>query len=203
MRVGYARSKLAGWWIWVSVSEQAVQNSLRGAVDVGCARGRAHAARALSPIFLAADLQAQLAQWLCRPQLWCGELIYAKGLPVREINDVDGQLVAAANSARDGTTACAATTKANSSFRCSCKGSPITPSICDPDGRLRTGMPARGGSKVYRRRNCRAAFSTFYSEEDRSVTFRRWHFEPRKRRADTTLRAGGCARTALAFGPAL
>jgi hypothetical protein len=104
VRVGYARSKLAGWWIWVSVSEQAVQNSLREALWTLAALG---AVLTLLALFIAYLFGGRLAGTISTLALQAaalgrGELIYAKGLPVREINDVDGQLVAASEQ-RKGT----------------------------------------------------------------------------------------------------
>jgi signal transduction histidine kinase len=103
VRGGYARSKVAGWVIFVSLPEKAIQASLLkalwtlaalGALLVGAALLVAYAlgGRLSRSIGVLADQAAALGR---------GEAVVARALPVREVNQVSTELAAAATVLRE------------------------------------------------------------------------------------------------------
>ena len=210
VRVGYARSKLAGWWIWVSIPEQAVQSSLRETLRALAALG---AALTLLAIFIAYLFGGRLSGAISTLALQAEALGRGKSISVQRIASQRNQrrgwrnlLRQASGARRWNDSLCKKLpTKASNSFRCSCKGSPITPSIC---------LIRRGRFELERRRATDEGytaeeivgqhFSRFYTEEDRKRDApMRGSLERRKRKASLRPRVGGCERTAPASGPAL
>jgi PAS domain S-box-containing protein len=97
VRLGLARSKIAGWWVWVSIPEAAIQNSLRSTLLSLAAIGGGLTLFALLLAYLLArrfttGIRA-LTGWAER--LGRGEKIFAHALPVREFNEVGQELEAA------------------------------------------------------------------------------------------------------------
>jgi len=97
VRAGFARSKLAGWWIWVSIPERAVQGALRSTLWT---LGGLGAALTILAILVARLVGGHLAKAIGSlnaraDALGRGESVSVGKLPVRELNMVGQQLVAA------------------------------------------------------------------------------------------------------------
>ncbi len=97
IRLGYARSRISGWLIWVGVPDATIQASLRGTLWALSALGAALTILALGLAYLfggrlaggTATLAAQAAA------LGRGEAVPAAAIPLRELDDVGSELVAA------------------------------------------------------------------------------------------------------------
>jgi signal transduction histidine kinase/CheY-like chemotaxis protein len=103
VRGAYARSNLAGWWVWVSVPEQAVQRALTNPLLALAALG---AGLMLLAIVIAYGVGGQLSGSIRTlaeeaAALGRGELRAAQRLPVRELDEVGEALVAAAADLRE------------------------------------------------------------------------------------------------------
>jgi len=102
-RVGFARSALSGWLVWVSTPEVAVQSSLRNTLWALTAVGVALTGFALLIAYLFgrrfAGAIGNLSEWADR--LGRGEAVSTQALPVREFNDVGQQIAAASGRRRE------------------------------------------------------------------------------------------------------
>ncbi len=102
-RVGYTRSKLSGWVIWVGVSEEAVQSSLRATLWRLSALGAALTVLAIALAYLlAARLTGHIGRLAAQAKaLGRGETVTAETIPVRELNQVGSELAAASERRKD------------------------------------------------------------------------------------------------------
>jgi PAS domain S-box-containing protein len=103
IRVGYARSKLSGWLVWVGVSEDVVQSAVRGTLWRLIALGVALIVLALALAYalggkLAGHITALAAQ---ANALGRGEAVAVTSIPVRELDDVGRSLFAASERRKD------------------------------------------------------------------------------------------------------
>jgi PAS domain S-box-containing protein len=96
-RVGYARSRLSGWLVWVGVRETAVQQSLRGPLWALDAIGLTLTLLAVGVAYLLAGRLADAIATLSlrAKALGRGEAVVATRIPVRELDQVGGELAAA------------------------------------------------------------------------------------------------------------
>jgi PAS domain S-box-containing protein len=96
-RVGYARSRLSGWLVWVGVRETAVQQSLRGPLWALDAIGLTLTLLAVGVAYLLAGRLADAIATLSlrANALGRGEAVVANRIPVRELDQVGGELAAA------------------------------------------------------------------------------------------------------------
>lgn len=97
IRVGYAHSKLAGWLVWVGVPDDVVQSSLRATFWRLSALGLALIILTFgAAYFLAGRLAGASATLAAQAAaLGRGEAVPVTAIPVRELDDVARELVAA------------------------------------------------------------------------------------------------------------
>jgi PAS domain S-box-containing protein len=97
VRVGYARSKLSGWLVWVGVSEEAVQSSLRATLWRLTALGSALTVLAIGVAYLLGGRLAGASRALATQAaaLGRGDRVPDTAIPVRELDDVGRELAAA------------------------------------------------------------------------------------------------------------
>jgi PAS domain S-box-containing protein len=97
IRVGYTRSKLTGWLVWVGVPEPIVENSLYGALWKLSLLGTALTVLAIALASLFGGKLAGASRTLARQAdaLGRGDAVPAAAMPVRELADVGNELVAA------------------------------------------------------------------------------------------------------------
>jgi PAS domain S-box-containing protein len=97
VRLGLARSRIAGWWVWVSIPEAAIKSGIFGTLRNLAAIGAALALFALLLAYLLARRFTTGIQTLTgwADALGRGKKIFAHALPVREFNEVGRELEAA------------------------------------------------------------------------------------------------------------
>lgn len=97
LRVGYAKSQISGWLIWVAAPEGAIQSSLLGALWALTALGVALTVlAAIGASLLAGKLAGAIGTLAAQANaLGRGEAVAAAKLPVQELNDVGSELAAA------------------------------------------------------------------------------------------------------------
>lgn len=103
VRAAYSKSKLGGWWIWISVPEETVQSFLQDVLFKLAFLGGVLAFGALLIVYgvggrLAGSIRTLAAQ---ADSLGRGETILPKRLPVREVNETGEALIAASTSLRE------------------------------------------------------------------------------------------------------
>jgi signal transduction histidine kinase/CheY-like chemotaxis protein len=103
VRAAYARSKLAGWAIWVSIPEQVIQSSLLNTLWTLAALGAMLMAAALLIAYAVGGRMARSMRALAgeAATLGRGEPIAAHRLPVWEFNEVGHELAAASEKLRE------------------------------------------------------------------------------------------------------
>ncbi|HEX4407790.1 MAG TPA: PAS domain S-box protein [Xanthobacteraceae bacterium] len=103
IRVGYARSKLSGWLIWVGVPEEAVQNSLRGTFWRLTALGIGLIVLAIAiAYYLGGKLTGHITALAAQANaLGRGDAFAVDPTPVRELNGVGNELRAASERRKD------------------------------------------------------------------------------------------------------
>jgi PAS domain S-box-containing protein len=97
IRAAYARSKIAGWVVWVGVPEAAVQSSLRGTLWTLSLLGAALIVLAIGVAYFLSGRLAGASRTLATQAnaLGRGETVTDQHIPVRELNEVGTELVAA------------------------------------------------------------------------------------------------------------
>ncbi len=102
VRAGYARSRLAGWAVWVSVSEQVIQSSLLNTLWTLAALGALLTAAALLIAYAVGGRMARSIRTLAADAatLGRGEPLTPHRLPVQEFNEVGRELAAASEKLR-------------------------------------------------------------------------------------------------------
>ncbi len=97
IRVGYAHSKLAGWLVWVGVPDDVVRGALRATLWRLSMLGLALAVLAFGVAYLLAERLAGASRSLAAQAgaLGRGDTVPEAAIPVRELNDVGRELVAA------------------------------------------------------------------------------------------------------------
>jgi PAS domain S-box-containing protein len=97
IRLGYARSNLSGWIVWVGIPESVVEADLHRALWALSLLGAALTVLALALAYLFGGRLAGGARSLAASAgaLGRGEPIAAANIPVRELNEVGNELVAA------------------------------------------------------------------------------------------------------------
>jgi PAS domain S-box-containing protein len=103
IRVGYARSKLSGWLIWVGVPDADIQNSLRRTLWRLSGLGLALTVLALGLAYWLGGKLAGASRTLAAQAsaLGRGEAVSSANIPVRELDEVGHELVAAASHRKD------------------------------------------------------------------------------------------------------
>ena len=97
IRVGYARSRISGWLVWVGVPEEKIQNSLRGTLWTLVAIGAGLTILAIGVAYLLGGRLAGASRTLVAQAnaLGRGEPVPVEHIPVREFDDVGRELGAA------------------------------------------------------------------------------------------------------------
>ncbi len=97
IRLGYARSKISGWLVWVGVPDAAIQADLHRALGSLSALGAALTVLALALAYLFGGRLARVTATLAAQAaaLGCGDPVAAATIPLRELNEVAHELVAA------------------------------------------------------------------------------------------------------------
>jgi PAS domain S-box-containing protein len=97
IRVGYAHSKLAGWLVWVGVPDNAVQSALRETLWRLSALGGGLIILALVLAYYLGGKLAGASRTLAAQAgaLGRGDAVAAAAIPVRELDEVGSELVAA------------------------------------------------------------------------------------------------------------
>ncbi|MGB6550189.1 MAG: PAS domain S-box protein [Xanthobacteraceae bacterium] len=98
IRLGYARSKLSGWLVWVGVPDADIQNPLHRALWRLSALGAALTIIALGLVYWLGGRLAGASRTLAAQAsaLGRGEAVLPARIPVRELDEVGHELVAAA-----------------------------------------------------------------------------------------------------------
>jgi PAS domain S-box-containing protein len=175
VRAGFARSKLAGWWIWVSTPERVVQNSLRNALWTLGAVGAALTILAVLVAYLVGGRLAGAIGSLSAQAdaLGRGESVSMARLPVRELDAVSRQLVAASaqRKALEEKLVRQATHASEQRFQLLVQGvTDYAIFMLDPGGHITNWNPGAARIKGYTEQEVVGKhFSLFYTDEDRKV----------------------------------
>ncbi len=174
IRLGYARSKLSGWLIWVGVPDTAVQADLRHTLWALSGLGAALTilAIALASLFARGLAGASAALAAQAGALGRGETVTATDIPVRELNEVGSELVAAG--ARRGELerqlVRAATQESEQRFQMLVQGvTDYAIYMLDPQGHVTNWNAGAARIKGYKESEIVGKhFSLFYTPEDRA-----------------------------------
>jgi PAS domain S-box-containing protein len=173
VRLGFARSQVAEWWIWVSIPEATVQNSLRRALWAPAALGVLLTGLGLFVAYLLARRFSSATASLSASAaaLGRGERVVARPLPVREFNEVGRELEAGsvARAELEIQLVRKATQESEQKFQMLVQGvTDCAIFMLDRDGNVTNWNPGAARIKGYSDEEILGRhFSCFYSEEDR------------------------------------
>ena len=173
IRVGYTRSKLTGWLVWVGVPDAVVENSLHGALWKMSSLGAALTILAIALASLFGGRLARASRMLAGEAnaLGRGDAVAGAAMPVRELADVGHELVAA--SARRKRTEQqrlqTATQESEQRFQLLVQGvTEYAIYMIDPNGNVTNWNSGAARIKGYAADEIIGRhFSTFYTPEDR------------------------------------
>jgi hypothetical protein len=134
IRLGYARSKLSGWIVWVGVPDADIQNPLHRALWRLSALGIALTILALGLAYRLGGRLAGASRTLAAQAaaLGRGDAVSPVNIPVREFDEVGHELVAAGERRKEleRQSVRTATQESERRFQTLVTASPITPSTC-------------------------------------------------------------------------
>ncbi|MFZ3359358.1 MAG: PAS domain S-box protein, partial [Xanthobacteraceae bacterium] len=174
IRVGYERSKLSGWLIWVGVPDETIQSQLRQTLWTLSALGLALTILTIGAAYffggrLAAAAGALAAQ---AKALGRGDAMTAANIAVRELNDVGQELVAAGARRKELEQKLIAAATQESERRFQTIVQSVTDYaifMLDPDGKVANWNAGARRVKGYSEAEIVGQhFSTFYTPEDRA-----------------------------------
>ena len=208
IRVGYERSKLSGWLIWVGVPDETIQSQLRQTLWTLSALGLALTILTIGAAYffggrLAAAAGALAAQ---AKALGRGDAMTAANIAVRELNDVGQELVAAGARRKELEQKLIAAATQESERRFQTIVQSVTDYaifMLDPDGKVANWNAGRGGSRaIAKPRSSDSIFRPFTRRKTVPGMFRRALCKRRRATANMKPKAGACARMAAASGRA-
>lgn len=173
VRAGFARSKLAGWWVWVSIPERVVQGSVRQALWTSGVLG---VALTILAIFVASLVSGNLVNAIHSlsaqaDALGRGESTPSPNLLLRELNVVSQQLVAASAQRKtlEAELVNRATRESEQRFQILVQGvTDYAIYMLDPQGHITNWNPGAARIKGYTEQEVLGKhFSIFYTDEDR------------------------------------
>jgi PAS domain S-box-containing protein len=174
IRVGYARSKLAGWLVWVGVPDDAVQSALRTTLWRLSALGVALIILAVGLAYFLGGRLAGASRMLAAQAgaLGRGDAVPAADIPVRELDEVGYELVAASARRKELERQLieTATQETERRFQILVEGvSDYAIYMLDPDGNVTNWNSGAMRIKGYKTDEIVGRhFSRFYTPEDRA-----------------------------------
>jgi PAS domain S-box-containing protein len=174
IRVGYAHSKLAGWLVWVGVPDDVIRGALRGTLWRLSVLGLVLTILAIGVAYFLAGRLAGASRLLAAQAgaLGRGDTVPAAAIPVRELDDVGRELVAASarRSELEHQLVQKATQDSERRFQMLVEGaSDYSLFMLDPDGKVTNWNS--GAMRVHGYTSDEIVgrhFSRFYTPEDRA-----------------------------------
>ena len=174
IRLGYARSRLSGWLVWVGMPDAAIQGPLHRALWRLSALGAGLTVLALALAYLLGGRLSQASRTLAAQAagLGRGEAVPPADIPVRELGEVAGALAAAALRRRELERQLveAATQESERRFQLLVQGvTDYAIYMLDPQGHVTNWNAGAMRIKGYRESEIVGRhFSVFYTPEDRA-----------------------------------